>query len=100
MAVHAGGDGMLPEEFFAAFGIAGGDGFGVGFRLWDEFAELYIIEGAVAFAIVGQHDAGPGIAAAVVGGLNKRPVCTPRKTLSLHAAETVTDTDPASGKVG
>ena len=91
---------MLPEDVFAAFGIASDDGLGVGFGLGDEFAEFYIIEGAVAFAVVRQHDAGLGIAAAVVGGLNERPVGAPRETLGLHAAETVTDADPSSGKVG
>ena len=48
VAVHAGRDGVLPEDFLAAFGVAGGDGFVVGLGLRDEFAELQVVEIAVA----------------------------------------------------
>src|SRR5688500_12297496 len=46
VTVHTGGDGVFPEDGFAALGIAGDDGLGIGVELGNKFAEFYIIKGA------------------------------------------------------
>ena len=100
VAVFAGGHGVLPEDFFAAFDVADELG-GVVFVFEDELAELHVVEVDVAFADVEEVDAGLRAVLAVEDDLDFGPVLVAADFgRGLGAADVVVEAGLAAEGVG